>query len=197
MIPVYKDWGPFKRWVRWLPEQPVVPSESVVEDIYYAIDTCIKEDKGTGPIVGLMGFSQGAKLAASLLYEQEAQMKAKGASSTHYEFAVLLAGRAPMISLSPLTKCGGLVDAGDVTEEYDLSKNDRSHILTLPTIHVHGMKDGGLYLHRKLLDEYCGPISTTLVEWGGDHRVPLKQQDVQLVVDAIREVVQEQTTIQT
>ena len=196
MIPVYKDWGPFRRWLRWLPEQPSTDTETAIEEIQYSIDTCINGDEGTGPIVGLMGFSQGAKLAASLLYEQEARMKFTGSAPTKYQFALLLAGRCPLVSLSPLTESPGLVPAGDLSEGFDTSKNDGTHMLSLPSIHVHGLKDPGLHLHRKLLNEYCDPASTILVEWDGDHRVPIKQQDVQKVVDAIRSVVKNKTTIE-
>ncbi|KAI9683992.1 MAG: hypothetical protein M1822_005819 [Bathelium mastoideum] len=197
MVPVYQDWGPFRRWLRWLPEHKATDDESAVDEIQYAIETCIDGDEGTGSVVGLMGFSQGAKLAASLLYEQEAQVKATGSAPTQYQFAILLAGRAPLVSLSPLTKSPGLVSAGDISEGFDTSKNDRSHILSLPSIHVHGLSDPGLHLHRKLLHEYCDPTSTTLVEWDGEHRVPIKQADVQKVVDAIRDVVKNKTTIKT
>ncbi|KAF2233764.1 hypothetical protein EV356DRAFT_503297 [Viridothelium virens] len=195
IIPVYQDWGPFRRWLRWLPEHPATDAESAVEEIKYALETCANSDEGTGPIVGLMGFSQGAKLAASLLYEQEAQMKATGSASTQYQFAVLLAGRCPLVSMSSLTESPGLVSAGDVSEGFDTSKNDRSHILSLPSVHVHGLNDVGLHLHRKLLHEYCDPASTRLVEWDGEHRVPIKQKDVQKIVDAVRDVVETQTTI--
>ena len=195
IVPVYQDWGPFRRWLRWLPHHKAIDSHSAVEEIQYAIDTCVKGDEGTGPVVGLMGFSQGAKLAASLLYEQEAQIKATGSAPTRYQFAILLAGRAPLVSLNPQTKSPGLVDAGDISEGFDTSKNDRSHILSLPSIHVHGLKDPGIHLHRKLLDEYCDPASTTLIEWDGDHRVPIKQADVAKIVDAVRDVVRDQAAI--
>lgn len=31
------------------------------------------------------------------------------------------------------------------------------NILTLPTIHVHGLQDPGLHLHRQLLEMCCAP----------------------------------------
>ena len=38
-------------------------------------------------------------------------------------------------------------------------------MLRTPTVHVHGMADPGLHLHRRLLEQYCEEGSATLVEW--------------------------------
>lgn len=61
--------------------------------------------------------------------------------------------------------------------------------MRLPTVHVHGLKDPGLDLHRALLDDYCSE-EATLVEWDGGHRVPIKTKDVLPVVHAILDVAQ-------
>ena len=58
----------------------------------------------------------------------------------------------------------------------------------MPTLHVHGMADEGLHLHRKLLHEYCSKDSTALVEWEGAHRIPLKSKDVDRVIGAIYDI---------
>jgi hypothetical protein len=63
-------------------------------------------------------------------------------------------------------------------------------MLYLPTVHVHGLRDGGLSAHRKLL-EWCERGSATVVEWDGEHRVPIRTGDLQLVVDAILAVAAE------
>ena len=31
IVPVYEDWGPFRRWLRWLPEHPEIDDESAAE----------------------------------------------------------------------------------------------------------------------------------------------------------------------
>ena len=61
-------------------------------------------------------------------------------------------------------------------------------VLRIPTVHVHGLRDQGLGLHRELYDEFCAPEGKRLVEWDGDHRVPLKFHDVSLVARQIREL---------
>ncbi|TKA74663.1 hypothetical protein B0A49_05657, partial [Cryomyces minteri] len=118
IVPVYEDWGPFRRWLRWLPEHQEIDDDSAIEEVQYAIKTCKDADHGKGPWVGLLGFSQGAKLAASLLYEQQIQMEKLGKADTDYKFAVLLAGRSPLVSFSELSKSPATVAAGAISEGF-------------------------------------------------------------------------------
>ncbi|KAB8302743.1 hypothetical protein EYC80_006095 [Monilinia laxa] len=85
-----------------------------------------------------------------------------------WKFAVLMAGRAPLISLEKEQDRWGPVDENDV--------------LTLPTLHVHGMKDPGLDYHKELLNVWCDKGSAQLIEWNGNHRIPIKSADVEAVV---------------
>jgi hypothetical protein len=63
--------------------------------------------------------------------------------------------------------------------------------LTLPTIHVHGTKDPGLPLHRELLEYGCEEGSARVVEWEGEHRVPIRSGDVLAVVEEVLGVARE------
>lgn len=83
--------------------------------------------------------------------------------------------------------------AGGIADGVDLeSIAERPEMrLRLPTVHVHGMKDEGLHLHRTLVNDYSAPGSTTLVEWDGPHRIPFKKVDVDRVVEAIMELCEE------
>ncbi|RAR16183.1 citrinin biosynthesis oxidoreductase CtnB [Stemphylium lycopersici] len=208
IIGVYSDYAPFRRWLRWLPEHPNIDAETCIEEIGYAMRTAMEDDDragGTGEWVGLMGFSQGAKLSASLLLEQQArqvvakkegkQVKA-GLTCLHginWRFGILLAGRAPLSNLNPgLLRSDALVSAANISEGFQFCKDvDEEATLRSPTLHVHGMADPGLHLHRKLLDEYCEEGTATLVEWEGAHRIPLKSMDVDRVVGAIYDLAEE------
>jgi hypothetical protein len=149
------------------------------------------EDDGIGPWVGLMGFSQGAKVSAALLYDQ--QLQAAAGTDTGlpaWKFAVLLAGRAPLVSLSDASKgCKALVDAAEISEGFSSVEPEAwegFEKLKLPTIHVHGLLDPGLHLHRRLLEQYCeGDDARRLIEWEGEHRVPIKSKDVEKIVEEI------------
>jgi len=194
VVPVYADWGPFRRWFRWLDSHDEIDPETCQAEIEYALKAGMDADEGTGDWVGVLGFSQGAKLAASLLYERQLQVDAKEEGGVKWQFAVMLAGRAPLVSLSSKTEglpwmqsAGGIADGVD-TE----SINERPEMrLRLPTVHVHGLKDEGLHLHRALVNDYCAPGSTTLVEWDGPHRIPFKKVDVDRVVAAVMELCEE------
>jgi hypothetical protein len=202
VIEVYGSYSPFRRWLRWLPSHPEIDAESCIDEIGYALKTAMEDDDregGTGEWVGLMGFSQGAKLSASLLLEQQARENAVkrgmknvgpgliGLPGLNWRFGVLLAGRAPLSNFNPeIMKSQALVGAGDLSEGFQFCKEvDDEAILHKPTLHVHGMADAGLHLHRKLLDEYCEKDTTILLEWEGAHRIPIKTKDVDRVVEAI------------
>ncbi|KAG9188476.1 hypothetical protein G6011_02399 [Alternaria panax] len=116
IISVYSDYAPFRRWLRWLPEHPEIDEDTCIEEIGYAMRTAMEDDDregGTGEWVGLMGFSQGAKLSASLLLEQQArETQARkegtkiatgltGVPGIRWRFGILLAGRAPLSNLNP------------------------------------------------------------------------------------------------
>jgi hypothetical protein len=150
-----------------------------------------------GEWVALLGFSQGAKVAASLLYRQQIREEVLGKHSagTHFRFGVLLAGRGPLISLDPgLVLSPALPDASQITDAKGPHRQTfyhEGHVLRIPTIHVHGLRDKGLDLHRQLFEEFCDPYIRRLVEWDGDHRPPLKRNDVSAVVEQIRELAKE------
>lgn len=154
----------------------------IEESIYEAMD---RDDLqgATGDFVAVLGFSQGAKLAASLLFRQQvrAQKLGKYLAGTNFRFAVVMNGRGPLIAMDPyLLLNSALADASQITLDQRPTPEDvrrREHILRLPTIHVHGLQDPGLPLHRHLLQDYCS-TEARVVEWDGRHRVPIKTKDV-------------------
>lgn len=199
VLSVYNEWGPFKRWLRWRPEQPDIRPEDVVHALDRALQDAMEQDDaqgGTGEWVGLLGFSQGAKVSASLLYRQQlGEMSGKPALHSDFRFGILIAGRAPLLSLDPgLILNGDLPDASHMSGAQDFRRQVYyfgGQVLRIPTIHVHGLRDKGLDLHRQLFEEFCAPESRRLVEWDGDHRLPLKAKDVSLVVNQIRKLARE------
>ncbi|KAL4790352.1 serine hydrolase FSH [Aspergillus venezuelensis] len=198
----YKDYGPFKAWLRIRDSDPALDAHQVISKIEDSLASArIADDaKGaTGEWVGLLGFSQGAHLAASILANQQELIR-RGQNNTIgpvYQFAVLLAGRGPLRWLQPhLPMPPGFVDASKCTtrieREQELFGDASPYFLQIPTIHVHGQADPNIELHRKLLHQYCDPRSTALVEWGGNHRVPIKSRDVTPVVQEILELARQQ-----
>ncbi|KAF1986200.1 citrinin biosynthesis oxidoreductase CtnB [Aulographum hederae CBS 113979] len=203
ILPVYADHGPYRRWLRWLPEHREIDAESAIDEIQWQLRDAMDEDDrqgATGPWVGLMGFSQGAKVSASLLFEQQTKLSKYGKASTDWKFAVLMAGRAPLVSLSDdSAHLKALVNAAAISEGFEtieVDEGDTRHLLRIPTIHVHGLSDPGIHLHRRMRDQYCEPQSVTLIEWDGIHRVPFKPKDCDPIVQAILEVAKRTGAVQ-
>ena len=195
---VFKNFGPYRRWLRSGPHQSYIPAREAVEKLEDALTMAMNESDcqgATGEWVGVIGFSQGAKMAASLLLRQQVHSAKLGKifAPFNFRFAVLIAGRAPLVSLDPyLLSDPALLDASQFTMEQMpgfATKCKEENILRLPTIHVHGLKDPGLHLHQALLSDYCSE-EARLVEWDGQHRVPIKTKDVLPVVDAILDIAQ-------
>ncbi|KAI1151944.1 serine hydrolase FSH [Nemania diffusa] len=209
VVAVYAGDGPFKRWLRWLPTHEALEPQAAVR----AIDDAIREamdvddaEGADGPWAGLLGFSQGAKLAASLLFREQQRAARRGTGRAKqglgddgvydgWKFAVVLAGRAPLVNLEPGVFASSLLsDPAEIglagTADLMEMASER-HVLRLPSIHVHGLTDPGLHLHQELFEQYTDPECTRLVQWDGGHRVVLKGTDVQPVVDAIIAVAKE------
>ncbi|KAI2631240.1 citrinin biosynthesis oxidoreductase CtnB [Xylaria nigripes] len=202
---VYAFDGPFKRWLRWLPSHEPIGSQQAVDDIDNAIKLAMDADdlKGAdGEWVGLMGFSQGAKLAASMLLRQQrrAQRRTQGELFDDriydgWKFVVVLAGRSPLVNLEPSVYQSSLlcdpseIELTGVPDPTEVARKE--HVLRLPSIHVHGYLDPGLRLHRDLYARYMDPAYARVLEWDGPHRVALKNTDVQPIVDAIVAVAKE------
>ncbi|KPM43459.1 hypothetical protein AK830_g3095 [Neonectria ditissima] len=193
VVSVYGDHGPFRRWLRWQPDHPEVDAEAAAAEIRYQCRAAMRDDPGRGDWVGVLGFSQGAKIAASLLWAQERaaaeeELGSDENTTAAFKFGVLMAGRGPLVMVDwrlPMPR--HVVDAALMSSEFDdwPETNVGPHVLSIPTLHVHGMRDPGLEQHRKLRDAYCESGTTTLVEWDGGHRLPIKLHDVEAVASGI------------
>ncbi|KAK5656790.1 hypothetical protein OQA88_4338 [Cercophora sp. LCS_1] len=194
---VYAKFGPFRRWLRSGPHHPYVDPEEAVADIEESIYEAMDRDdlqQATGPFVAVLGFSQGAKMAASLLLRQQVRAQKLGThlAGTGFQFAVVMNGRGPLLTMDPclLPANSVLVDASQIALDQPPTVQDLrrgEHILRLPTIHVHGLQDPGLGLHRRLLHDYCSK-EAKLVEWDGPHRVPIRSKDVSLLASEMLRV---------
>ncbi|KAJ3474663.1 hypothetical protein NLG97_g9743 [Lecanicillium saksenae] len=185
VVSVFSTWGPFKSWIRGDSLAHAATQTSVAEyasTIHDSIDAALQADDysgATGPVAGLLGFSQGAKMAGSLLLREQDRLETEMFAGyeelfPEYRFAVLLAGRAPLVKF-----------------DEDIQEWCRPPTLRLPTLHVHGLQDKGLHMHRDLLRLHCTSNSTRLIEWDGYHRVPIKTKDVSRLVREILDMAEE------
>lgn len=214
IVPVYGDEGPFRRWLRWLPSHPQLDLDTMSSEIRRALVAAMDADDeagGHGPWAGVLGFSQGAKMAASLLYTQQrlretlgedeaaawlATDRGSGQPSRTFRFAVVMAGRAPLVVMDTrLEPPFGVVDLSHSSPEFvgvpEGLAEEGPHLLRSPTIHVHGLKDPALHYHRMMIDSYCAAGTTRRLEWEGGHRLPIKAGDVEAVTSEIIDLARE------
>lgn len=196
VMATYAYLQPFRRWLRWVIDQPNPGAEAICRDIDRVLQEAMIGDDAngaTGDWVAVMGFSQGAKLAASLLLRQQLRAEKLGQdqAGSNFKFGVLLAGRAPLVALDPdIMDSLALADADELTtgafaQVTGSFLQGSDHVLSLPTLHVHGLRDPGISNHRRLLVDFCKAGTTRLVEWDGEHRVVVKTPDATAVASEI------------
>lgn len=181
VVSVYKEWGPFRSWIPML-QTTDTDDDDIARQVYQSLSIAMMQDDdagATGSWVGLLGFSQGASLAVSLLLKQHLDETLSSGRRyintnrnnrfrTNYKFAVLIAGRPPSTRL----RLG-------VPETVRLQ---------VPTIHVHGLKDPHVELHKTLISQCNFGASYSVIEWDGGHRLPIKTSDVDMVTAEVLRV---------
>ncbi|KAJ6024083.1 hypothetical protein N7540_004880 [Penicillium herquei] len=198
MQSVYRAFGPFYTWTDSINVNPLAMAKSLQNSLSQAIVQ--DDDKGaTGPVVGLLGFSQGAKICASLILEQQLLdqgMNDQSGPLPQFHFAILLAAQGPLVTLSPLSVQADIMKKmqrtlmHDNTAYIDCESGKTNLILSrelirIPTIHVHDRQDPSLERHQKLLYEYFDPQYARVLEHECAHQVPLKPKDVGALVQEI------------
>ncbi|CAG7997511.1 unnamed protein product [Penicillium salamii] len=205
VLPAYAGADPYRRWLRWIESHRVLKPKFQVEAIRRCLEDAMAQDDesgGCGPWIGLLGFSQGARLSASILFECQRRQEAKenGVPITGYEgsskstlwsqdwqFAALFAAPAPLVALSPET--GNLplqspTELGASLEDLEKALKDMEKVnpygelsIERPTLHVIGVEDEWAPSQRKLYDTYCSADARFLLEWEGDHRIPIQTSE--------------------
>ncbi|KAK8147630.1 hypothetical protein G3M48_001298 [Beauveria asiatica] len=211
VMQVFSENGPFKRWLRFGPAHPATTPQAAVDELDGAVEAAMAQDDergGCGAWTALLGFSQGAKMCASLLYRQQNRAAAAAAaaaaavaaeaadpSAVRFRFGVLLAGRGPFVSLEPdRPENETLPSAADLSSIKEKEPRGK-HVLRIPTIHMHGLKDPGLQEHRELYREYCHAEARSLLEWDAGHRLPVRSDHVAPLVREIRRVDRETAAV--
>lgn len=151
----------------------------VVEKIEESLRMAMEEDDragGTGPWVGLLEFSQGGKIAASLMLRQQHEHVGLSASLPAFRFCVLVAAPVPLVWLAPSP------------DHAVPRKSSPESILQSPTVHVYGKRDSLVSSPHDWLYQSCSPESRKLFVWDGDHFMPTRTGDVSAVVKMITEL---------
>ncbi|KAF4624685.1 hypothetical protein G7Y89_g13483 [Cudoniella acicularis] len=187
VLPAFADeiYRPYRTWFRNREDGTELndgsgyagPSDDGVERVWEMMKA---KGKG-GDWVGAMGFSQGTRVVGGLLLDQQRRKEAglplpKGMI---LKFGVLcMGGAAPMVSAM----------SRDGTGELDL--------ISIPTFHLHGLKDHNLENGRKQLATYYDSKQTKLWEIDYHHAMPWFKEDVQGFVARFTEIAKDLKAIQ-
>jgi predicted esterase len=147
---VFESCGPFLRWTK-SPTDSNLPEETK----NLIANACEKTE-----FVGVLGFSQGAKLAAGLLMEQQVRGR-KG-----FRFGVLLMGVSPPLASG-------------------LSDEERATKISVPSVVVLGKEDPWRDEGRRLYDEFWEKGKANLLELEVGHRLPILETENKMIVDEI------------
>jgi predicted esterase len=150
VLPIFEDCGPFLRWTK-SPSDGNLPEET---------KTLISNVCNETEFVGVLGFSQGAKLAAGLLLEQQVR-KREG-----FRFGILLMGISP-----PLVS--------------GLSDEDKKTRIAVPSVVVLGKEDPWRNDGRRLYAEFWEAGKASLLELEIGHRLPNAEAENKMIVSEI------------
>ena len=185
VLPAFADCEPFFRWLNpdsQFPEQDQRRVRQMLRKI-------IKDDGGN--FVGVLGFSQGARLTAGLLADQEERNAWEGIPI--WKFGVMLCGSFPPLSLSlartPTTKPSQGIDEHGETRE-----PDEDEIIHIPSVLVRGTLDPHGEKGRRLV-RYFDQETAIAMAFKMGHHLPgaagdttSDKGDTQKIVDAILKV---------
>lgn len=131
------------------------------------IRECSEEQRrkdGRG-FVGVLGFSQGARVAAGLLLEQQLG-KPSAAVGDDLCFGIFLNGTCP-----PLTS--------------RLTEEERAERIVYPTLSVLGLQDPWREDGQKLFSQHCDSKAAKLLEFDIGHRLPILEEDTAKITTEI------------
>lgn len=190
VLPFFEGAGPYYQWISKNEEE----EEQVRERIEEAL--LGKDDAGKegGPFVGVMGFSQGARVAAGLLHEAQDRQKGDddddgGLKKGGLRFGVLMNGSYPPLRQSSSPSSTSTLPR--LSEHTQREWNDQHEaVIHTPSIHVHGSRDSALPL-SKLLAKCFDPSSATVLEYDNGHHLPVSDDDTKVIADHILRVYNE------
>ncbi|KAL9138289.1 MAG: hypothetical protein Q9175_000515 [Cornicularia normoerica] len=185
VLPAFAGCEPYYSWLKPGSQTP----EQDQRRVRHVLRKVMKDDGGE--FVGLLGFSQGARLTAGLLADQEERNAAEGMPD--WKFGVMLCGSFPPLSLSlartPSTKPSqGIDEHGETREPGD------DEIIHVPSVLVRGTLDPHCEKGRRLV-KYFDPETAIVMAFKMGHHLPgaagdttSDKGDNQKIVDAILKV---------
>lgn len=173
MRPVFENSGPFYRWQCDMSASEAfdITEDEVKEESVkvrtYLENQLLKQDGG--PFVGVMAFSQGARVATGLLMYLEKKRREGRTDFPDMKFAIVNSATYP-----PLYFDDGITASPGR--------------LMIPSLHLQGSSDPWKPESEKMRQEFFSQASSTVIEFTGQHQVPIAQKDTDKVVTATRQL---------
>lgn len=166
ILPVFEGCHPFFTWI----EPGRTPSQ---DNAWTNAEAAVRQkfleqvNKTGQGFVGVMGFSQGTRLATRLLQKQHQRVKEGRTSSGEPEFKF------------------AILNNGSYGPGVEVKEGDADVLLSTPCVHALGKKDQ-FYDNGKKLFELCyEKDSATLLEFDNDHRLPVSLEDTEYLSSQI------------
>ena len=173
MLPTFASLEPFYRWVSRSfklgeAEEERAPMHEV-ETIDRIVMEAMKDHGGKENLVGVLGFSQGARISAGMLLRQQLEIRQRGSSDWKLKFGVVIGGPYPPIGLVP--------------EDIEL---DYTVMSQLPSVHAWGRSDH-LRSGCKEMADICDSSNTFVMDFEGGHHLPLTDHEADELCNLIVE----------
>ncbi|KFH44103.1 hypothetical protein ACRE_050760 [Hapsidospora chrysogenum ATCC 11550] len=139
-------------------------------DIQRMLDDLYRTVEEHGPFDGLLGYSEGATVAATLIVDDLKRRKERGLEGSSFRCAVFFHGWPP------------LATEGESTL---LLSDDVGEIITVPTFHVVGASDPYL-VGSMALFSVCDSDTAEMFDHGKGHMVPRDAVTVKELADRLR-----------
>jgi predicted esterase len=147
--------------------------DGVLESAEAAVNIIIEQIEQNDAIQGLIGYSEGAGIAASVMIEEQ-RMKRETGRPARIKCAVFISGWP----------------AVDFRAARFVTPDDEEDHIPVPTCHVIGAED--VFLEgSKMLYDICNVDNAELFDHGGGHVIPRNSRTLKELGDVIRNMIQE------
>ncbi|KAH8896317.1 hypothetical protein GQ53DRAFT_838510 [Thozetella sp. PMI_491] len=192
MWPVYSDSGPF---FRWHCDEAATEGFDITdaevrterEKVRSMFESIFAESKDA-PFIGVMAFSQGARVATGLLQYLEKMSREGCQGWPDMKFAILCSGTYPPLLIDEDANTAATGEGGSVVDEQDLPASEavgddtvntvESRKLRIPSIHLHGTRDPWKTESERLAQDCYAEESSTVIQFAGGHQIPPQDIDV-------------------
>ncbi|KAL3477121.1 serine hydrolase FSH [Aspergillus californicus] len=186
VLPAFADYGPYKSWFDYGTGPPDHHHgdgsgyDSVGRDGVERAWRMMAERSGPGKgeWVGVMGFSQGTRVAGGLLLDQQ-RRDALGLGSGGLGNEVW-----PRVKFGVLCMGGGAPMESEVAYKF----NESDNVVEIPTLHLHGLKDEFLKNGREQRARYYEEEQTTLYEINYHHAMPWVKAESEELARLIKDI---------